>query len=83
MLQKFKIDRDGVKQLLLSDGVQADLTRRAYQIAGTAGEGWEVETGPSAKGDRASARVSTTDPKVRAINNRDHTLMRALDAGRN
>lgn len=78
----FKINPDGIKQLLNGAEISGDLERRANQIAGVAGEGWEVASRLSFKGDRASATVFTNDPKTAAINRRDHTLMRSIDAGR-
>ena len=79
---KFVVDQDGVGQLLKSSFIAGDVQRRANQIASTAGPDWQVEAGLSLKGDRAGARVFTKDSKAIRQNNKDHTLMRALDAGR-
>ncbi len=79
---KFVINQDGVKALLNSQEVYADLERRASAIAATAGEGWESESRLSFKGDRASAVVFTDDPATAARNRKYHTLMFAIDSGR-
>ena len=79
---KFEIDSAGVAGLLKSGFVAADVASRAQAIAAAAGSGWQVESGLSLKGDRAGSRVFTHDPKTLAKNKKNHTLMRAIDAGR-
>lgn len=79
---KFEMDSGGIGDLLKSSFVASDLKRRASQIASTAGKGWSVRSGPSLKGDRVASVVYTQDPKAIRKNGKEHTLMRALDAGR-
>lgn len=80
---KFKLDRSSVANLLKSQEIQSELLRRAHAIAGVAGDGWEVDSGLSVRGDRVSATVKAVTFKARKENAQKHTLMRSIDAGRN
>lgn len=74
------LNRKGVRQLLRSPEVLADLDRRAKQIAAAAGSGME----PSAmvgKG-RARASVITATSGAREAEATRRALTRAIDAGR-
>lgn len=80
MAVKFKLNSDGVRALLKSPGVLADLERRGRAIAAAAGEGVEVESviGPN----RAHVTVRTATTEARISEATDRTLTRAIDAGR-
>lgn len=75
-----KMNNRGLGQLLKSAEVQADLLRRARNIARKAGPGMEpsVRVGFT----RARGSVITATPAARESEARDRTLTRALDAGR-
>jgi hypothetical protein len=79
-LEKLKLNPAGVKELLKSEGVLADLADRADAIAEAAGPGFESdwERGPN----RARASVRTTDFESRKAEAKDRALTRAIDAGR-
>lgn len=79
---KFKVNYQGVGELLKSTEIQNEVERRANNIASTAGEGWEVEPRMSAKGDRVAVVVFTNDPKAQRDNAKNHTLVKSIDAGR-
>ena len=85
---RIRINSAGVKQLLQSQEVQADLQRRANAIAGAAGGEpgdfrAEVEVlGGSSKLGRAMGYVVTATTEARRAEAEDRALTRALDAGR-
>ena len=64
-------------------GVMAELDRRAEKIAAAAGPGYAVNparaTGGKVRG-RASVKTATTAARRREA--KDHTLLRALNAGK-
>jgi hypothetical protein len=68
------------RALLRSDGVRADLERRAQRIAAAAGEGYEAAS--ELQTNRARASVRTVGPAAAMDEAIDHTLLRAIDAGR-
>lgn len=82
MAQKVRIEMqsEGFKQLLNSQPVADEITRRAQNIADAAGPGHVVYRNRT---DRATARVVTADFDARLSEARDKTLTRAIDAGRN
>lgn len=75
-----KLNRSGMRQLLRSPEIQADMERRARQIAGAAGEGMAVESevGPN----RARAEVRTDTFEARRAEATDRRLSNSVDAGR-
>lgn len=74
------LNKAGVGELLRSDEVRADLQRRAEAIAAAAGEGYEVQVYRGRTRYRAEVRTGTE--VARRDNAEDHSLMRAIDAGR-
>ena len=81
MTIRIDVNRKGLRTLLRSDLVRADLARRARNIANAAGPGkWNVhdETGRT----RARAAVVTGDIEARHREARTRALTRAIDAGR-
>lgn len=74
------LKRRGMRGLLRSVEVEADLLRRAERIAAAAGPGHEVESdvGPN----RARAMVRTESIDAMRAEATDRTLTRAVDAGR-
>lgn len=80
MAVRIVLKRNGVRDLLRSDGVRRDLERRARQIAEAAGDGFEYD---SAIGqNRARATVWTDTIEAMHEEATDRTLTRAIDAGR-
>lgn len=77
---KIKINSKGIDQLLKSQGVSADLTRRAHAVAAAAGPGMEVETRIGRTRARASVVTATTEARRAEANHR--RLTAALVAGR-
>lgn len=80
MAVRIQLDRQAVRALLRSPEVQADLRRRARQIAAAAGPGHEVETFVGR--NRARATVRTTTPQAAASERAHKTLTHAIQAGR-
>ena len=74
-----KINHHAVGAILKGAAVQADLLRRATRIADTAGDGYEadVEVG----WDRAYAVAVTRTTVAMLDEAKNHTLLRALQAG--
>ena len=80
MALKVALNRAGVRALLRSPEVEADLLARAERIAAVAGEGFEASAVVGATRARASVITATTDARLTEA--RDRTLTRAIDAGR-
>jgi len=74
------LNHQGVRDLLRSEEVRADLERRAVAIAAAAGEGFEVETYRGANRYRAEVRTATEPARRAEATGR--ILTRAIDAGR-
>jgi hypothetical protein len=77
---KIVLNRKGVRDLLTSDEVEADLRRRAEAIAARAGAGMEAEVSKGRTRARASIRTAT--PAAMHEEAVRRTLTSALDAGR-
>jgi hypothetical protein len=77
---KIELNAAGVRALLQSGEVQADLHSRAQRIAGAAGEGMEVESSVGRSRARATVRTESTDARVAEATGR--SLTNAIDAGR-
>lgn len=77
---KVTLNSEGVRDLLRSDGVRKDLRARADRIAAAAGPGHiaDDETGRN----RARAAVITATAEAMLSEATNHTLTRAIDAGR-
>lgn len=80
MAVRVKHNSPGVRDLLRSPGVMADLRKRAERIKAVAGPGHEIQTRQGRNRARATVRTTTTEA---AINEQAHkTLSRAIGAGR-
>lgn len=77
---RIRLNRAGIRELLRSPGVQADLAARARRIAAAAGPGHvvDVEVGPN----RARAAVITDSVDAMVAEATRRSLTRAIDAGR-
>lgn len=69
----------GFRAALNSPEVKAELFRRAYRIAATAGDGFVVRFSPS---DRARVIVGANTRAARKAEAKDKALTRAIGAGR-
>lgn len=74
----------GYKALRSAPGVRADLERRASAVKQQAGDGFEMGSRQGAARPQGRWRTSvvTATPKAMRKNQRDNTLVRALEAGR-
>lgn len=77
---KVKLNKAGVRELLRSAEVEADLVSRARRIASAAGSGHEVQSGKGRNRARAEVVTATFDAMREEAMNRN--LTRAIDAGR-
>lgn len=75
-----KLNKSAMRDLLRSQGVQADMERRARQIAAAAGPGMAVDSqvGPN----RARAEVRTETFEAMHAEATSRTLSSSVDAGR-
>jgi hypothetical protein len=74
------VNQSAIRDLLRSREVERDLLARAQRIARAAGEGYEADSQIGT--NRARASVRTVGPAAAMDEAIDHTLLRALDAGR-
>lgn len=74
------VSEEGIRAVLKSGAVQADLQSRAARIAAAAGPGMQASSFMGKT--RARASVITATAKARRAEARDRALTRALDAGR-
>lgn len=77
---RIEVNGAGIRALLKSPEVQADLGRRAGAIAAAAGPGHDVDVRVGATRARASVRTGTAAAKRAEAQER--ALTRAIDAGR-
>jgi hypothetical protein len=79
-LIKLELDHAGMRKLLRSDGVRAELARRAAAIAERAGDGFAHDS--SIGRNRALAMVWADNADAQRAEVKDLALTRAIDAGR-
>lgn len=77
---KVRLNRSGVRDLLRSADVRADLERRAARIKAASGSGYETDS--EIGKNRARASVRTADMRSIRDNAKHNTLIRAMDSGR-
>ena len=84
MAVRIKHNVAGYKALRAAPGVVADLERRANAVKETAGDGFEMSSRQGAARPQGRWRTSvvTATPKAMRKNQRENTLLRALEAGR-
>ncbi len=75
-----KLKITGIREVLRSAPVQAELVRRARRIREAAGEGHEVVAKPHQYTSRAFVQTAAAEAARSEAENK--TLTRALDAGR-
>lgn len=75
--------RGAFRALRTSPEVMGEIDSRAQRIARAAGPGYEASAARATGGrGRARASVRTATTQARRRESRDHTLLKALDAGR-
>ena len=79
---RVKLNSAGIREVLKSDEVRADILRRAEAIKAAAGGGDDYEAGAEIVGNRVMGWVVTATPEAKQAEAEDRTLTRALDAGR-
>lgn len=77
---KVKLVKNAAAKLMKSPGVTADIKARVERVAAAAGEGYEASVVEGK--NRAHGSVITASYAAMRREARDHTLIRALDAGR-
>lgn len=77
---RVKMQREGSRAVLKSDGVRVDLAARAEAIARTAGNGFDARHGVGRT--RVFSNVVAVTPDAMIAESENHALTRALDAGR-
>jgi hypothetical protein len=77
---RIKVNRNGIRDLLRSDEVLADLEERGQRIAAAAGDGHRVESEVGQNRARVAVITDTIEARISEAKNR--TLTRAIDAGR-
>jgi len=77
---RIEINKQGVRDLLLSREVAADIDRRAGKVAAAAGPGFVVKSNNTS--ERHRAVVVTDTHEARRAEAKDRALTRAIDAGR-
>lgn len=75
-----RVNRSGVREIMRSQAVAAELHERGEKIAAAAGEGMEVESHIGA--NRARTIVTTATFEARQAEAKDRRLTKALDAVR-
>ena len=73
---KFKLNHDGVRQLLKSSEMQAVLASNATEIKARAGEGYDQDTYVGKT--RANAMVYADSSKAKRDNMNNNTLLKAV-----
>lgn len=74
------LNRKGIRDLLRSDEIKAELERRAHAIAAAAGPGHTVDSQIGPHRARAAVVTDTVDAMLAESHHRN--LTRAIDAGR-
>ena len=77
---KTELNHAALREFLRSPTVMAELKRRGDAVAKAAGDGHSVEEYVGKNRDRVT--VATETPAAMVAEARDHTLLAALDAGR-
>lgn len=80
MTLRFKLNRAGVRQLLRSPAMQAEVKRRAQRIATAAGPGHEVQVVQGRNRARATVRTVTDEAKI--AQQAHQNLTNSIGAGR-
>lgn len=75
-LERFELDREGVRTLLRSEEVQTMLEAEAEARAGALGEGYTVNS--QIGRNRINVRIVAESREAQAENLRDNTLLTAI-----
>lgn len=80
MTVRIKLNRQGIREILRSDGVKADLSKRAQRVRNAAGPGHAVDVTTGRNRVRASVRTDTIDAMLAQAETKN--LTRAMQAAR-
>ena len=73
---KFSLNRDGVRDLLKSDGMMEICAGYANQALSALGDGYEVTTHVGQ--NRVNAEISAVTPQAKRENSKNNTILKAL-----
>ena len=76
---KFELDREGVGELLKSDGMKSVVAQHAASVLGRLPSGYGMSVGETSQ--RAKATVGTRGIKGELDNKRNNSLLKALGGG--
>ena len=79
-LERFELKYEGIRELLRSPGVLADVAGRARAVAAAAGEGYASDSAIGPNRARAAAFTASREAAIKEAT--DRTLLRALGAAR-
>lgn len=79
---RIELNSDGIKALMQSEPVRADMERRANAVADAAGGAPDYKADAWVGKDRARGTVRTATYKARKDEAENRTLTRAIDAAR-
>jgi hypothetical protein len=79
-LERFELKPEGIREILTSPGVLADVAGRAKAVAAAAGPGFASDAGIGPHRARAAAFTASREAAINEAKNR--TLLRALGAAR-
>lgn len=74
----FKLNKQGVKELLQCDEMRAIIESHAAEMAEELGDGYSYEMGTSTKDGRVRAIVKTDSDKAKKENLEKNTILKAV-----
>lgn len=77
---KFKLNRAGVRELLMSDAMRSIIEEKAKAVERSAGEGYTAEITNGT--DRVYAHIHAETPEAFYENQKHNTLLKALGSGK-
>ena len=81
MPAKFKLNKEGVRQLLKSSEMRSILQDYGDQAISRLGEGYEAVPGDTSESVRAKVKVTATTYKTRRDNLKNNTILKAVGGG--
>lgn len=73
---KFKLNRDGVREVLKSEGVQGVLSQKGAEVQNRCGDGYDQSDKVGKK--RAYVTIYASSFKAKRENKKNNTLLKAL-----
>lgn len=81
MAVKFKLNKEGVRQLLKSSEMRSILQEYGDQAISRLGEGYEAVLGDTSESVRAKVKVTATTYETRRDNLKNNTILKAVGGG--